>query len=330
MHISSRCDQTCGHCAIWKGEGRGASLGREERLEILAEAKALGARSVLFTGGEPFLCDHIEALCAAARRIGLSVQIATNGLGLARAASWLSGQVDEIYVSLEGPEGIHDSVRGPGMFVRMAASVGAVRALRSRPRLVARSVLSIRNAAVIAATVEAARSLGFDAISFLPVDVSSDAFGGDPKARSGLRPDPSAIRALRSGISVLASRGELGRFVTEDARKLASMADAFEAPEERQAPPCNAPEWSSVVEADGNVRPCFFQPVVGRVEPGSSLGRTRESEAYRKALLDLGPGNAVCRTCVCPKQMTRSQSLGVRASLERLLPGLFSRERVPA
>ena len=78
MHVSSRCDQACAHCSIWKTKGKGEALGSEDRLRVLSEARSLGAQSVLFTGGEPFLCDHLEALCIAARRLGLSVQIATD------------------------------------------------------------------------------------------------------------------------------------------------------------------------------------------------------------------------------------------------------------
>ncbi len=303
MHVSTRCDQACAHCSIWRSNRQsGDALGLEERLGLIAEARSLGARAILFTGGEPLLCDHIESLAGAAHGLGLSVQIATNGLGLLRAASWLGGVVDEVYVSVEGPEPIHDSIRGASMFARLRASIAAVRSLPRRPRLVGRSVISSRNAAVLDATANAARSLGLDGISFLAADSTSDAFGGEPASRQFLRPGAAEIAAMREAILRLAAAGELGRFVSEDARKLTSMAaDFMKGDAARRAPACNAPEWSSVVEADGALRPCFFQPKVSKVGRGGSLATARRSTAYASALHGLGPGHPICAACVCPK-----------------------------
>ncbi len=304
LHVSRHCDQACGHCSLWRSKGkRGPDLGVEERRALLREAASLGGRAVLFTGGEPFLCDHLEELARAARGLGLSVQIATNGLGLSRAAPWLAECVDEIYVSLEGPEELHDGIRGPGMFSRLRASIADLRGRSRRPRLTGRSVVSAQNGAVLDATVSAARSLGLDALSFLPVDVTSAAFGGEPAARASFRPDPLEVAAMRAAISRIGVAGDLGAFVTEDARKLSRMADDFLAESDhREAPGCTAPEWSSVVEADGAVRPCFFQPEVPPGEDGSLRGIRRSAE-YAAALRVLGRGDAICRSCVCPKRL---------------------------
>jgi MoaA/NifB/PqqE/SkfB family radical SAM enzyme len=324
MHVSTRCDQTCAHCSIWKSSGKiQTELSEGERLSIIREAGALGARSVLFTGGEPLLCEHLETLARAGKRAGLSVQIASNGLGLSRAARWLSGVVDEIYLSLDGPAEIHDELRGARMLARLKASVADVLALKVRPRLIARCTLSARNASALQATVLAARDLGVDSVSFLPVDVESGAFGGDPKARAALRPGVDDVAALLQGIGTLGRAGELGGFVTEDGRKLTAMAQAFlRADEGGEAPDCNAPEWSSVVEADGTVRPCFFQPAAGRLS-GGSLQAVRTSPQYSTALAGLGQGNRTCSTCVCPKY--RVNAFGeMRARVGRALRRVLS------
>ncbi len=329
MHVSTRCDQTCAHCSIWKMNGKGArELGVEERLAIIREARLLGAQAILFTGGEPLLCDHLETLARTADRLGLSVQIATNGLGLARSVSWLGEVVAEIYISLEGPLAVHDGVRGAGMFSRLKGSIEEIRALPRRARLVGRSTISAQNAGILDETVRAARALGLDAVSFLPIDVTSDAFGGDPGARARLRPSPADVIALRQAISRLSASGELGAFVIEDAGKLRRIADAFLLePSSRMAPACNAPEWSSVVEADGAVRPCFFQPAVP-FDRTASLGALRESKEYAAALLGLGEGDPICASCVCPKlraQGTAALRGLVGAALVRAMPRFLHR-----
>lgn len=334
LHVSARCDQTCAHCSIWKGKGGAhAELGLEAREVVIRQARTLGARGILFTGGEPLLCAHIEPLARLAHDLGLSVQIATNGLGLARATAWLQELVDELYVSFEGPEPVYDALRGRGMYARLATSVRSVTEKMRRPRLVARAVISSRNAGTLDETVASARSLGFDAISFLPLDTMSEAFGGDPAARLNLALRPEDVAELHASIDRLAAKGELGRFVAEDERKLRAMANFLgEDVSLRRAPRCNAPEWSSVVEADGGLRPCFFQPVATNIRD-QSLRQAREDAPYREALEDLGNGNPICASCVCPKFVSSGPAgIGarVKAILGRVLPGPSPRAGSPA
>lgn len=325
MHVSRRCDQTCAHCSIWRGarSARG-ELQLKERLDIIREAHSLGARSVLFTGGEPLLCAHIETLARTARDLGLTVQLATNGLGVGRASEWLAEVVDEVYVSIEGPEEVHDRVRGPGMFKRLADSLAELAARHRRPRLVGRCVIAAGNAGLIEATVGAARRLGLDALSFLPVDVESDAFGGEPESRRPLRPSVREVTAVLEAIERLSLSGELESFVLEDERKLGMMArDFLLEPAVRTAPRCNAPEWSSVVDADGGIRPCFFQPAVAAA-PNAGIGAVRMSSPYLETLGGLGEGNRICATCVCPKHVRagfESVTARIASVLRRVRPG---------
>jgi len=325
MHVSTRCDQTCAHCSIWRGRGRsGAELGVGERVDLIRQARLLGARSVLFTGGEPLLCDHLEVLAREAHGLGLAVQIASNGLGLARATPWIAEVVAEVCLSVEGPEAIHDRVRGPAMFSRLRDAIAALRSRSQAPRLIGRCVVTSLNASVLDETVAAAKALGLDAVSFLPVDVKTQAFGGEPQGRRGLRPAEADVEALRAAVSRLAAAGDLGEFVIEDGAKLMRMADGFlEGDTLRRAPECNAPEWSSVVEADGALRPCFFQPVLARTGGAGSLRGVRGSDAYATALRGLGSGNPICAACVCPKRApTGVEAVRARvgAILRRALP----------
>lgn len=334
MHVSTRCDQTCAHCSIWRQGGKsGRELDVAAREAIIREAHSLGARTILFTGGEPLLCDHIERLARVSRELGLSVQIATNGLGLARAAHWLAGIAHDIYVSLDGPEDVHDELRGAGMYARLVAAAGVLTAMAVRPRLVARSVISRRNAGVMDQTVAAARFAGFDAISFLPVDTTSDAFGGDPASRARHALGVPEIEALRQGIDRLARTGALGAYVVEDQRKLWEMARLLgEAASVAIAPRCNAPEWSSVIEADGSVRPCFFQPPIPATAL-ATLREVREGAAYRESLRTLGSANPICTSCVCPKHLATGPAAvaaRVGALLGRVLPRSTRHEVSPS
>jgi MoaA/NifB/PqqE/SkfB family radical SAM enzyme len=62
---------------------------------------------------------------------------------------------------------------------------------------------------------------------------------------------------------------------------------------------CNAPWVSTVIEADGNVRPCFFHEVVGNIQDSSlaTILNSDEVVKFRKTL-DMHT-NPTCVKCVC-------------------------------
>jgi MoaA/NifB/PqqE/SkfB family radical SAM enzyme len=96
-------------------------------------------------------------------------------------------------------------------------------------------------------------------------------------------------------------------------RRLASYyrAHAEEAQGKRGLFPevrCDAPWASAVVEADGTVRPCFFQPPVGNVRE-KPLAALLDDEMVRfREGLDVAC-DATCQRCVC------SLRVGLRARI---------------
>ena len=62
---------------------------------------------------------------------------------------------------------------------------------------------------------------------------------------------------------------------------------------------CNAPWVSTVVEADGTVRPCFFHPPLGNIQNRSldAILNSEDAIAFRRQL-DVRT-DPICRKCVC-------------------------------
>ena len=62
---------------------------------------------------------------------------------------------------------------------------------------------------------------------------------------------------------------------------------------------CNAPWTSTVVEADGTVRPCFFHEPIGNLheEPLGAILNSERAVAFRREL-DVSE-NPVCESCTC-------------------------------
>ena len=80
---------------------------------------------------------------------------------------------------------------------------------------------------------------------------------------------------------------------------------------------CNAPWTSTVIEADGTVRPCFFHRGLGNIHdaPLRSILNSDDARRFRREL-DVGT-NPVCERCVCSLSLpatTRVDRLGVHRS----------------
>src|SRR5439155_23704336 len=84
---------------------------------------------------------------------------------------------DEVIVSIDGSQDVHNSIRRvPRAFERMAEGIAALRAQRPGYPVSARCVLQRHNFRDLPNIVAAAHHIGLNRISFMSVDVSSTAF----------------------------------------------------------------------------------------------------------------------------------------------------------
>lgn len=299
----ARCNCRCVMCDIWK-RTEASEISEVELDRHLADIVRLGVEWAVFTGGEPLMHSDLFRLARVFRKRGIRTTILSTGLLLDRDAARIVDSIDEVIVSLDGPEKVHDEIRRvPGAFGRLANGVRAIRSLvRSYP-ISARCTVQASNAAHLCATVSAARDLGLNSISFLAADLSSMAFN---------RPVPwetDRVSAVAPELAVLAGEMEemiagysADGFILESPAKLRRIVAHFRAHyglEPHVAPRCNAPWVSAVVEANGDVRPCFFHPPIGNTS-GATLGQILNGPTaiqFRDGL-DVAT-NPICSRCVC-------------------------------
>ncbi|MBI4818063.1 MAG: radical SAM protein [Deltaproteobacteria bacterium] len=310
------CNAKCVMCDIWKTNPRGVELPLERIDTLLPELQGLSTERIVLSGGEALLHSEFEALARRLASAGAKLTLLSTGLTLARNAPLVAELFDEIVVSLDGPELVHDQIRRvPRAFEKLRGGVAALKAQRSELRVTARSVVQRLNHHLLEATIDAARSLGLDAISFLAFDGTSDAFARTPglaaetPSADQLTPTPEESRSLLRLIGHLeASRPELfaSRFVTESPDKLRRIPRLFLALHglgEFPQPRCNAPWVSAVVEANGDVRPCFFHRPIGSLTKGSltEVLSSPRAVAFRRRL-DVAT-DPTCRRCVCSLEL---------------------------
>lgn len=309
LNAHSRCNCRCVMCDIWKRESS-EQMRTEDLQRHRRSLENLGVRQVVLTGGEPLLHNDLSALCNFFRERQVHLTLLTTGLLLHKRAAEVATYFDDVIVSLDGPPEIHDAVRRvSGAYHLIHKGIAAVRHYNPCMPITCRTTVQKANHRHLRQTVEAARALGLDAISFLAADLTSVAFNrpliwpGEKQSEIGLNLEEA--RALEEEIEQLILQYQAGidhKYILESASKLRRIARRFREHLGQltpQAPICNAPWVSAVVEVDGSVRPCFFHHAIGNIT-SATLEEVINGEAAQEFRQSLDMENdATCRRCVC-------------------------------
>jgi MoaA/NifB/PqqE/SkfB family radical SAM enzyme len=305
----NQCNCRCVMCDIWRirqaQEITPANLEKQ-----LSSFRRLGVRWVVFSGGEPQLNEKWSSLAQIVRSAGSRVTLLTAGLLLKSQAQVVVDSVDDVIVSLDGPPALHNAIRRiPNAFEQLAEGVKALRQMRPNLPIGARCTVQKANHRALRTVVESASQIGLNSISFLAVDLMSSAFN---RPESWLPDRSSRVALLPGEVDALADEVERliedrqpdleSGFVVESAGKLRRIVQHFRAhlgQAENVAPRCNAPWVSAVIEASGDVRPCFFHPALGNIHRQAFTDIINGPEALSfRASLDVA-SNETCKRCVC-------------------------------
>ena len=79
FHITHRCNYRCRMCGLHQREDRGEELSAPQVHAVARRLAELGARHVVITGGEPFMCPDLPEAIATFTAQGFSVRVQTNG-----------------------------------------------------------------------------------------------------------------------------------------------------------------------------------------------------------------------------------------------------------
>jgi len=137
LHLTERCNLRCSHCYQTGRHTDEMSFSEIKSiihevsgtLKIWKESYAIDyAPSFNVTGGEPFLRNDLPDILRELKDAGFAVYLLTNGILINKnqAATLSHIGVNGVQVSIEGPEGIHEVIRGKGSY---AGSMKGVRHL---------------------------------------------------------------------------------------------------------------------------------------------------------------------------------------------------------
>jgi Fe-coproporphyrin III synthase len=145
--LTDSCNLSCSHCVVKNGR-----LGHHSFERIcgwMDDLYAAGARFLYLQGGEILTWEDNgkgpnDVIEAARKRGFIRVAAVTNG------TLPITLDADAIWVSVDGPEQVHDSIRGKGTFARLKENVSVC----GHPRLYANLTLNSVNAPFLERTVD--------------------------------------------------------------------------------------------------------------------------------------------------------------------------------
>ncbi len=169
FHLTDACNCRCRHCLFGGRSGPIRSLSPNEIMTLVDEAYDLGVSLFCFTGGEPFAYpDFIGLLKNVLRREDLRVAVLTNAMLLYECLPdlvALDAERMHFQVSLDGPESVHDAIRGQGSFAKTSTAVRAM--VESGMTYSVAMAVNRANVAHMADVVGIAHELGAGAIHFM-------------------------------------------------------------------------------------------------------------------------------------------------------------------
>ncbi|NOR14993.1 MAG: radical SAM protein [Candidatus Aminicenantes bacterium] len=129
IEVTTRCNGSCLHCFARSGISRHSSLPVDLVKEIMVEGYDAGYRHLHITGGEPLLWKGLFESLDYGFGVGFeTIFMNTNGTLITEEISKRLGEYDSfsMSVSLDGPEDLHDRIRGKGSYKRTMRGIEKV------------------------------------------------------------------------------------------------------------------------------------------------------------------------------------------------------------
>jgi MoaA/NifB/PqqE/SkfB family radical SAM enzyme len=305
-------------CDIWKANHEKKEISVEVLQNHVAYFRKLGVREVVFSGGEALMHSNLWQLCSVLREQQIRVTLLSTGLLLEKHAGEIVRHINEVIVSMDGSQPVHDRIRNiPQAYDKLVGGISALKLAKSDFRVTARCVLQRHNFNDLFNIITEAQKIRLDQISFLAADVSTGAFnrvaGWTPERVGDVALNTEEALAFENLIersfSEFAEAYRTG-FIAERPKKMEAIAQYYKAInglEEFPGTVCNAPWVSAVIESDGSVMPCFFHKPYGNIYETDFLEiiNSEDAVSFRKNLnVQEDP---VCKKCVCSLKLGITQ-----------------------
>ncbi|MBN2384866.1 radical SAM protein [bacterium] len=308
ISLTSHCNCRCIMCHYWQNEPVDFPTTNLDALD--EDLTRLDCRVIGLTGGEPLLHPDFKHIIRTLKHPKRQLLLMTNGTLIPTIFDPdLFSLCDSFFISLDGPDReTHERFRGPDSYTPMVQGVHLLKKHLPEHITVARCTLHRFNWLECAKLVHHAEELGFDYISFVAVDTQSQAYGRD---RSRVEAAPCLIDQKQSSLEyqhiierMISELGPFFRrgFIQESPSKLREIVQevVFGSQGHKKRVKCNTPLFSVFINERAEVLPCFFRPVVMRLEHGRLLPQLFSPELFERLQIKDRVYADYCQKCTCP------------------------------
>lgn len=279
IEITTRCNLTCEMCSIWKLPEHDA-LSYETFCEVLSAARRLGATDFIPSGAEPFMREDFIDILEFAHSVGYKLQdVVTNGVLLAGYIDRLR-QIPSVYlhVSLDGPESVHDRLRGEGTYRK---ALNAIQLAREYGISVGLSgILMPSTIGTAKHLIDLTAKMGLGDVSYQPFlsevawetkDASEWIFSPSQRNFVQIALDDLADHAHAQGVRIYTE--PLFRYI---------VPFCFDGHRPIPSNGCRLPSHFIVITRHGDIFPCFFMQrrVIGNILQGDRLEYIWHNDAH--------------------------------------------------
>jgi len=270
IELTSKCNLTCGMCSVWKGRSDG--IPKVLVVSLLTEARRLGAQVFTPSGAEVFMRKDTVFLLETAAKLGFSeISVVTNGMLIPQHIKRLQAIPGlALHISIDGPEVVHDALRGSGSY--RAAVTGMAAAVAAGIPTTAKAVLMRPTLCTAGHLIELAQKFGLTRVSFQPFqpeiagpkeDHSPWTFPPEHRAEVSQRLAALLDQARLAGVEVYTEAlfPDIVPYLFESARPIPDGG-------------CFLPSRFLLIDGRGECYPCFFMrgQSMGNVTRGVRLG----------------------------------------------------------
>jgi radical SAM protein with 4Fe4S-binding SPASM domain len=298
-HLTENCNLWCRHC--YQGERSSEEMHITEMKRVVGEVSDMikdwsdtfgiaFSPSMNITGGEPFLKKDLFEILGEIKKRGFKVSLLTNGTLVSRdrAKKLADLGIDGVQISIEGPEDVHDAIRGSGNF--SASRDGIEHLVDAKLPVTLNVTLSAVNASSMKKIVALGSHMGARRIGFsrLVPTGKGRSMLSQMLDREQVKETYQTIFALEhNGVEIVTGdpiASQMRKRRTGDAGSIAVSG-------------CSAGVAGLTILPNGNITPCRRLPLsLGNVMK-DSLREIWSTSPILDALRDRSRYKGKCRTC---------------------------------
>jgi MoaA/NifB/PqqE/SkfB family radical SAM enzyme len=266
---------------------------------------------------EPLIYPHLEASLAYAEKNGLFTSITTNALNLKQKAAMLAENgLNELYISLDGPEEIHNHIRGhKSAFQRAITGIEALLAQPQPPSISVFCVITEWNIGYLTDLLDFFRSypikqLGFMHMNFTPQHIADQhnlLYGTTYPATDSnveeINVEAMDLNKLNTEISVIKkTKAPFKVSFSPDLKSIDELNTFYHHPEKLLGKRCNDVFSNIMIKSDGSVIPahgrCYNLNIGNLYENElNTIWNASKFGDFRKTLVKAGGLLPACSRC---------------------------------